>query len=146
MGTNYYIRGHRGDNDLCVHIGKRSSAGPYCFNCARTLCESGENRVHCSSSSWYDACPQCGLAYQKEAASGNIRMCTSFSWVMTAADFMGIPDILMEIACKTCGQIFPYPDHVIENEYGDIYTKGGFQELVDACPIQFYDSVGEFFS
>jgi hypothetical protein len=39
MGTNFYSRGGR-------HIGKRSAAGWYCWDCKQTLCANGEQYVH----------------------------------------------------------------------------------------------------
>ena len=41
MGTNYYLKGHRGDDNPKYHIGKRSAAGLYCWDCHITLCKGG---------------------------------------------------------------------------------------------------------
>ena len=41
-----------------VHIGKRSSAGPYCWKCHKSLCSDGWVHVH-RSDDWWAACPTC---------------------------------------------------------------------------------------
>lgn len=46
MGTNFYLKGHRGDDDPKYHIGKRSAAGLYCWDCRITLCKGGESAIH----------------------------------------------------------------------------------------------------
>ena len=49
MGTNFYIKGSPKTanlDDPKWHIGKRSAAGLYCFDCGVTLCEQGEKFVH----------------------------------------------------------------------------------------------------
>lgn len=48
MGTNYYARGYRriADMDPQYHIGKRSAAGLYCWDCGKTLCKDGESGIH----------------------------------------------------------------------------------------------------
>lgn len=38
MGTNFYFNGQ--------HVGKRSAAGWYCWDCHKTLCADGEEFVH----------------------------------------------------------------------------------------------------
>ena len=49
MGTNFYLIGipeGEDDSDPRWHIGKRSAAGMYCFDCGVTLCEQGEEFIH----------------------------------------------------------------------------------------------------
>lgn len=68
MGTNFYLI----DNQLMTnitcdnmdpiwHIGKRSAAGMYCWDCNITLHKNGVNAIHKSSHeyNWYKSCPQC---------------------------------------------------------------------------------------
>ena len=77
MGTNYYIRGKDVEE---VHVGKRSAAGLYCWDCNMTLCIEGPGRIHqgckkwvsnekkcdgthhgsCDGGHWFDSCPSCG--------------------------------------------------------------------------------------
>jgi len=49
MGTNYYLK--IDECECCgryekKHIGKRSAAGRYCFDCGVSLCVDGEDNVH----------------------------------------------------------------------------------------------------
>lgn len=43
-----------------AHIGKRSAAGKYCFNCNHTACNGGVKGVHQNGSSFSNECPICG--------------------------------------------------------------------------------------
>ena len=57
MGTNYYVKTDDGE----VHIGKRSAAGWYCWDCRQTLCK---GRVHYGDG-YFDRCPICGKGLLK---------------------------------------------------------------------------------
>lgn len=51
MGTNYYWADKLAEDpsnkdDINVHIGKRSAAGTYCWDCGTTLCLDGARYVH----------------------------------------------------------------------------------------------------
>ena len=99
MGTNFYFRGHRDDDNPEFHIGKRSAAGLYCWDCRITLCREGESKVH-KRPTWYNSCPSCGQMPVKESlevsAVGRelgfnksqprfkvgVKGCSSFSWAM----------------------------------------------------------------
>ena len=77
MGCNFFIY-----NKLTkekIHIGKRSAAGYYCWNCKTTLCKRENEGVHldcngCWESShkkihdckWFDRCSYCGCTPDKE--------------------------------------------------------------------------------
>jgi len=37
-------------------------------------------------------------------------------------------------------------DKVIENEYGDLFTLEEFNKMLIECPVQFRESVGEWFA
>jgi hypothetical protein len=166
MGTNFYwaiqrvvlptgeeIRGFESD-DPRVHIGKRSAAGMYCWDCRITMCKQGESAIHYGQAQWHDACPQCGKLPQKAGLTGegpvavelgfakpnaNIKVgvqgCCSFTWAQN-------PPLVKSILT------YAAKDQVmISDEYGRQYTGQEFMELVlDNCPVQFTDSVGTWFS
>ena len=136
MGTNFYtING--------THIGKRSAAGKYCWDCNVTFCKQGDSGVHDYHSEWYNACPICGKKYpelsmlswavSKELGFNKIKgkqtgvgTCCSFTWAVH-------PDKIKMIL-------------LFKDEYDRIYTKWQFKKEIDFCPIQFYDSIGKDFS
>src|SRR5437879_5718682 len=77
MGTNFYWRTAatllptgedvpEDSDDPRIHIGKRSAAGPYCWDCDQTLCKDGIDGIHQGKSGWYPACPRCGKEPLKE--------------------------------------------------------------------------------
>jgi hypothetical protein len=135
MGTNFYtLRGK--------HIGKRSAAGLYCWNCNITLCKEGEQNVHSSfgyvvrddgkgvlesladminyqNQFWYEECPRC---HEKT----NVKPCSSFSWDVNPSKISKLK--------------------YIKSEYGDKLTKDEFLNMLDGCPIRFFDSIGKDFS
>src|SRR3990172_6614512 len=100
MGTNFYIRGYRRDDSPDHHIGKRSSAGLYCWDCRETLCLDGEKGVHESKSGWATMCRVCGQKPNRERLDSStagrelgfnrdtprrksgVSSCSSFSWAM----------------------------------------------------------------
>lgn len=134
MGTNFYGYGGK-------HIGKRSAAGLYCWDCGTTLCVSGNNGVHKDESYWYEACPKCGKKpIEENLASGaagrelgfnktpfsrgsGVSSCSSFTWAIDPEKFKGIKD-----------------------EYGRKYTREEFDKMLEECPIQYFDMIGEEFS
>lgn len=133
MGTNFYTQTGQ-------HVGKRSAAGMYCWDCGVTLCQ---GRVHYGDP-FYDGCPKCGrkrdneglgnssagreLGFNKSVplAKTGVRSCSSFSWASEPSSLEGFA--------------------VIEDEYGRRYTKREFQDVLEECPIQFTDSIGVEFS
>lgn len=133
MGTNFYMLTGQ-------HVGKRSAAGMYCWDCDITLCQ---GRVHYGDP-YYDACPKCGKTRETEgmddsaagrelgfnksvpAAKAGVRSCSSFTWANEPSSLEGVA--------------------VIEDEYGRRYTRQEFREMLEECPIQFTDSIGVEFS
>lgn len=112
MGTNYYSADG-------THIGKRSGAGLYCYNCKCTLCEGGEKDIHRGQSLFLDHCPVCG----RDHTSSSIRAVTSFTWACEQSDLLR--------------------KRVIVDEYGDKTSMLSFLEnVVDKCPIHFYHMIG----
>ena len=131
--------------DPAVHIGKRSAAGCWCWDCGITLCNRGNDGIHRSERhEWHDRCPQCGQEPVKESLSDSsvgrelgfnrdaparktgVRGCSSFLWAMWPEALEGVD--------------------AIEDEYGTRYTRAEFLAVLDECPVQFTHSVGHWFS
>jgi len=167
MGTNFYwiapespaIKLANGQekelfidyDDPDIHIGKRSAAGMYCWDCDITLCKDGNDGIHYSKP-MYEACPKCnaGPAHEKLAGSSSgielglaqpetnpktgVRSCCSFSWCQEPAKVRML-----------CADLADSP--VIVDEYGIKHSGAKFLEMIDAnCPVQFTRSIGERFS
>lgn len=134
MGTNFYsLNG--------IHIGKRSAAGRYCWDCRITLCKDGERGIHLNSD-WYDACPKCGGKYVQ-----------SDSWENATGKELGFSKIKgKQTGVGTCCS-FTWaidPDKIkkwkgVRDEYGRKYTMEEFNEELDFCPVQYYHSIGKIF-
>ena len=143
MGTNYYRTGFRHSNDPKYHIGKRSPAGFYCWDCNVTLCKTGEANIHKimpNSETWFDRCPRCGAEKIKETLNDSgvgralglnlmrpkrktgVRSCLSFSWA------------------RRLGKI-----RKIEDEYGNQFTRKEFEAILEECPVQYYHMIGKEF-
>jgi hypothetical protein len=138
------------DMDPDIHIGKRSAAGTYCWDCRRTLCPGGEANIHRTEGPFLTECPECGGKVQKEARnpamvelgfekpaeepppSGVHGVC-SFTWAQEKAPVVK--------ACKE------RPDEVlIVDEYREELTGAQFLQMLEAnCPIQFFDAIGRQF-
>lgn len=165
MGTNFYVAGHRGDDDPTFHIGKRSAAGAYCWDCGKTLCLGGEKAIHFDTHEWAKTCPSCGKGRDKDsletsaagrelgfnrsepAAKTGVRSACSFMWAMDPEEVIKILERDPPYAeCPTCHQPMPVLEEPFEDEYGRLYTKAQFDAMLLECPIQFYDSIGEEFS
>jgi len=160
MGTNYYTKKNYQDSmSPEYHIGKRSVAGMYCWDCGITLCKDGETRVHCtrrddnnpnsSETEWFKSCPKCGKNPEEEnldkssvgrelgfnkgkpQKKSGVKSCSSFSWVIKKE----------ELEKKFKNKEINY----IYNEYGDKFTLKEFKEMLKECPIQ-YLKIGEEFS
>ena len=139
MGTNYYATDG-------THIGKRSAAGWYCWDCGVTLCGAGEEHIHESAynHTWYKECPICGkkppeeslregaigreLGFNKKPyeRKKGVHSCSSFTW---AVDPRSIDR-----------------KRIIINEYGDRFTLDEFKQILEECPVQFTNLIGKEFS
>lgn len=188
MGTNFYLAGWQkladSDDDPAVHVGKRSAAGLYCWDCGVTLCKAGIQGVHSSGQplltdterallrrrdldlatrlniqidaserGWYAACPQCGQTRATEAISHSsagrelgfntdapapkrgVASCSSFTWAMPRARLDA------HKPRRRAGR-----QVVVVNEYGDYFTRAEFAAILSECPIQYTDSIGQWFS
>lgn len=162
MGTNFYwiaedkqsatlptgeiIEPEFDSMDPVWHIGKRSAAGLYCWDCKTTLCEGGESAIHMSTHDFSEQCPKCGkgrgegdttpayieLGFSKsrtEKPSG-VKGCSSFSWAQDP-----------EKVRQTCERRLD--DEIIEDEYGHKMTGRDFLlMLASNCPVELTHSIG----
>lgn len=136
MGTNFYLAGRPADAngmDPAWHIGKRSAAGPYCWDCQKTLCVEGNTGIHASKSVWLKSCFQCGakpdpsdgFRYERKGVDG----CCSFTWAMD-------PEVAKANAIKRV--------HGVVDSNGTKMTWSEFEVALKDCPIQFRQ-YGEWF-
>ena len=150
MGTNYYVEDQ--------HIGKRSAAGDYCWDCGVTLCKGGNAKIHHDTdgkgnveyNGWHNRCPICKQSITDEdldhssvgrelgfnktppAKKTGIKSCSSFTWAMH-------PSIWMK-------RVRQSKDKIVEDEYGRHFTVKEFCAVLEECPIQFEDSIDQEFS
>ena len=148
MSTNYYTLKDK-------HIGKRSAAGLYCWDCNITLCKGGNEEIHkgCNelksnhifcTCNWYDECPVCkgkpfeeglnnssigrelGFNKSEYKKKKGVTPCSSFRWAIKKEELKKV---------KT-----------IKDEYGEKITIGEFNRILSECPVQYFDWIGEEFS
>ena len=140
MGTNFYI-----NNTDRLHIGKRSAAGLYCWNCQQTLNEGGVEGIHTGRYGQYDNCPDCGEQYKPESlsqSSGGVEL----GFAKTHSPHKGVTSIASFTWAINPSNLFG-KGVIIIDEYGRKYGKSQFtQMLSDMCPIEFYHSIGIEFS
>ncbi len=123
VGTNFYWIKQPEEfknNDILIHIGKRSAAGHYCIDCGVTFCKDGIQDIHSGDSEWYDKCPICG---------GEGTYVTSFTWTAMKQK---------EVINRLIGS----NKKLIEDEYGERYTPKEFlfDELANSkVEYQVYD-------
>lgn len=151
MGTNFYWKGVPEDMDPEHHIGKRSAAGLWCWDCGLTLCEGGIDGIHMSRFGWHKTCPKCGaepVAEGLAAGAGavelgfakprtkkptGVRSCSSFTWAQDPAK--------VRAKCEENAN-----KKVVVDEYGRKLTGREFLTMVKVnCPVQFHDSIGTQF-
>lgn len=138
--------------DPSIHIGKRSAAGMYCWDCDVTLCEGGNDGVHYSRHGWHKTCPQCGAAPVDEGLRSGaaalelgfsgprksrptgVRSCCSFSWAQHPEEVR-----------RLCQE---YPDSpIIQDEYERAWTGSQFLDMLHTnVAMEFTDSIGTWFS
>ena len=140
MGTNFYFEDRKIHRQ---HIGKRSAAGMFCWDCGVSLCASGSSGVH-SDKRWLEECPKCGqkpteedlglssagreLGFNKTKpkAKNGVKSCSSFSWAISPVDFKKLRG----------GHIRDEYDRKVKD----------FAAVLSECPIQRFDMIGKEFS
>ena len=170
MGTNFYwkalivreavkqrLQGEEAtetdDMDPRFHIGKRSAAGLYCWDCNQTLCAAGVTKIHYTPSKWLKCCPKCGARRQPESLTSpgpvgvelgfakpriqrpqGVRGCSSFTWAQDPCDFIRL--------ARKLGDDNP---EAIADEYGREMSVRDFRQMLKAnCPVRF-SAIGEWF-
>lgn len=131
MGTNFYFAKTKKalKDNITIHIGKRSAAGMYCYNCKITLCGNGEEKIHCHDSIWLNRCPVCRKTQNEN--KDIIQHACSFSWAIKPDKF--------GLASEQVGL-------KIYDEYGQKYKVDDFLNmLTNDCPIRYYDMIGREF-
>lgn len=137
---------------MAMHIGKRSVAGLFCWDCGVTLCNLGPEGVHSSSGEkgWYKKCPKCGAEPVSEGLKSGpvavelgfakprperpkgVRGCSSFIWQQEPEK--------VKAACKAFADKL-----VIEDEYRQQYTGQEFLDMLEFnCPINILHLGGYF--
>ena len=150
MGTNFYLN-KRGMDRYKDHVGKRSAAGLYCWDCRLTLCKGGEEKIHFSEGDkFHKACPKCGKKPKDEgwgSSAGRelgfnkgpfkpkkgVASCASFTWAMPEDDLAKFLD-------KTRKK------KPIVDEYGTEFSADEFVEILEECPVRYHHSIGQEFS
>jgi len=119
MGTNFYwIAEEEG------HIGKRSGAGLWCYDCDVTLFKGDISRLHYGDGEWYTNCPVCGKTIGTTTCS--------FTWAKDPHD--------VYVRCCLKAQEF-----LVSNEYGMPYTGVEFLKELQDCKIKYEDLIGREF-
>lgn len=180
MGTNFYwirndegqipggipLEGHEERDHFKIHIGKRSAAGLYCWDCGIPLVKpvfrrSGYGMIYVSADAVHDSrnpstteCPMCYGSVQHPAAVTDrghpagvelgfaAPLQSRPSGVSGASSFSWAqePSRVLSIIARA-------PDlEIVIDEYGDKYTGLSFSEIVRFSPLWFTDSIGTCFS
>lgn len=153
MGTNFYLNAKEDEGG--IHIGKRSGAGPYCWDCNETLCKGGKKWIHYSQYEWFDKCPKCGKSREEESLSGTsaagtelgfnkhsgkkigVKSCCSFSWAIEDP----VAFMLKLMSPKESKGM------IIMDEYDRKISVKDFKKVIlEDCPVKYYSTVGEEFS
>lgn len=146
MGTNFYFISK--NDHIDIHIGKRSAAGMFCWDCGLSLNAGGHECVHQSNSYILDQCAVCGLPAKQERLESSsagrelgfnkskpkpkvgISSCASFTWAISPGRFFDLRNS---------------KNLHIEDEYKQQYTPNEFSGVLSECPIKFFGSIGQEF-
>ena len=159
MGTNFYQVAS--EDEKCTyenHIGKRSAAGHYCWDCRQTLCADGESRVHHANTpdsdydvsmrktKWFDCCPSCGEKKQEGSQIPNAAMLElGFREQKLSGESKGVRTVCSFLwACH----LYEIDEtKLVKNEYGDVISFEDFRKMLEVeCPIRDYSAIGREFS
>ena len=140
MGTNFYWKDVETEDrdDVRHHIGKRSAAGLYCWDCGTTLHEGGTTQVHSGKGRWHEECPICGgkreagtkgtahvelgFAEPTDVPRTGVSSASSFTWTMMRHKRE------LEALAGTGGDW-----KCVVDEYGDEFTAQEFLKSELAC-------------
>jgi len=154
MGTNFYT-----GKSNSIFVGKRSSAGNYCWDCGTTLCIGGNKKVHlgctCEDKKdinsrlgckkhWHKKCPICGknpIDESLENSTGGRELGFNKN---TPRKKTGVS------SCSSFSWAIDFDklrkSKVFKDEYKKRYTRKEFLKVLDECPIQSEDMIGKEFS
>jgi len=157
MGTNFYF----GKEETGVHIGKRSAAGLYCWDCGVSLCNQskdpwsekylyGHDAVHYSGSEkgWLNRCPICGkkpTAEPLKNSTGGRELGFNKIKPQRKTGVASCSSFTWAISPKRFVDLMN-SKAPLKDEYGAFYTRKDFQAVLSECPIKFYKNVGIDFS
>ena len=122
------------DENILLHIGKRSGAGLYCQTCGCTNLREGTREVHKDipfnlsekeqERLFFKECPCCGTPFERENATSTC----SFTWTLKKHKSLVLN--LLRDKCE---------EKVIRDEYGTEYTAFEFylNEIAGNCAIEF---------
>jgi hypothetical protein len=166
MGTNYYAYDVKSKEQL-YHIGKRSAAGHFCWDCgmsSKNIAKDnwdkkpyiyGTRAIHCggfeenrlnNEPTDLEYCPVCGKPFHVDKEEVNA--------MFAELGFSKQPNRTNNTTCSFMFGISPYVlSDVMSNEnicvideYGRELTKEEFKEVIQNCGVKYYDFVGEDFS
>lgn len=153
LPTGKVIQLTRGYDDMDpeIHLGKRSGAGRFCWDCMVTLNMGGNSAIHMGKSDWHPACPKCNKTEKdkyptrfdkvadveketipEDRPTGIASSC-SFSWAQNPEGVLAILEQRPN-------------DLLVIDEYEETYTGVTFATMLrNSCPVHFTDSVGTRF-
>jgi len=158
MGTNFYFGMTR--DEAGVHIGKRSAAGLYCWDCGVSLCNKskdtwsgkyfyGNDAIHYSNindEKWLDCCPICGKKPTEESvenSTGGRELGFNKNKPQRKTGVATCSSFTWAVSPKRFKDLIKIA--LIYDEYGGFYTKKDFQAVLKECPIKFYEEIGNDF-
>lgn len=145
MGTNFYwnngyddesegwpVEVVNGEDDIQVHIGKRSSVGRYCWTCGITLTAEDTRDCHGRHKCVQDTCPGCGAEWSDACA----RRCVDAFVELGFCEAGDVDRSGLGTACsftwtmmrhkRLLESLRGYEVPVVRNEYGDLFTPAKF--------------------
>lgn len=182
MGTNFYFKRSLLDlpedtdsDDPRIHIGKRSAAGLYCWDCDETLHKEGRERIHysvpehywpngrvntmdlhamvrASENVTYKCCPKCGQAPAKSDSFSEGPAAIELGFAKPRAvrptGVCGTSSFSWAQDPEKVGRICEQhaDEPIIEDEYGREMAGHEFLDmLLSNCGIQYTHSIGVMF-
>lgn len=150
MGTNFYwlAKGkYKGD-----HIGKRSAAGLWCWDCDCALYSEPAEHIHSGLGYELLSCPMCGARIpEKVHNAGHVELGFANPLKQRPTGITGVASFSfaqppLEVGVKLMRH---YMNPIVIDEYGRKLTGKEFLEMLTANTpwrIQFYHSIGLDFS